>query len=111
MGQTEDKRIVMRIDWEHVYLLAWWDEKGKSYLTTWDWNRPYVHVVVTGLDGWHMPLWKHPDVPSGAQLHLVPDEVSNFQHRLEYAALRGGYLALGWYIEEGFERESVRIPV
>lgn len=100
-----------QIDWDHVYLLAWYDQTGKSYLTTWDGDLPYVHVVVTGLGGRHMPLWKSSDVPSGAQLHLVPDDVTDFRQQIEYANKMGGYLALGWYIEEGFKREVVRDPI
>ncbi len=90
----------MIIDWAHLYLLAWWGEDGRSFLSTWDGDLPEVYVVVTGLGGRSMPLWNSP-IPSGAEPHLVPE---GFDHekRLAYAAEKGGLLALAWYIEAGY---------
>ena len=91
------------IDWRHVYLLGWYDETGKGYLSTWDGDLPYVHVVVTSLAGRPMPLWRGA-VPRGAEMHLVPDEVADLRQRVAYATKMGGYYALAWYLEDGFER-------
>lgn len=90
------------VDWDHVYLLGWYDETGRSYLSTWDGDHPYVYVVVTHLGGRQMPLWKAP-VPRGAELQLVPD-MKEHQERVAYATSKGGFLAIAWYIEDGFQR-------
>ncbi len=94
------------IDWNHVYLLAWYDETGRGYLTTWDGDLPYVNVVVTGARPITMPLWAA-EVPPGAGIMLVPpDRDTTREERLAFARESGGYLALGWYIAEGFSRPS-----
>lgn len=93
-----------QIDWAHVYLLGWYDETGKGYLSTWDGDLPYVYVVVTGVPAHRMPLWKAPIPTSSASLSLVPEEVTDLRQQIEYATSKGGYLAIAWYIADGFER-------
>ncbi len=93
------------VDWDHVYLLAWYDRDRQGYLTTWDGDLPYIHVVITGLSDGHahrhgMPLWKAP-VPPGAELVQVPE--GRDPH--EYAAELGGFYAMGWHMPTKIERE------
>ena len=45
-AQTKERII----DWNHVYLLAWYGPDGRPYLTTWSGDLPYITVVVTGPD-------------------------------------------------------------
>lgn len=93
-----------QIDWNHVYILGWWDETGRHYLTSWDGDCPYVNVVVVGATGGKVPVWAFP-VKSGLELVEVPEDKVTREDQLAYARERGGYLALAWYIEEGFERK------
>ncbi|MBA7593193.1 hypothetical protein ES703_00110 [subsurface metagenome] len=103
------------IDWNHIYLLAWYGPDGRPYLTTWSGDLPYITVVVTGPDvqKWGPPLW---DAPANCkpnpywfpshhfseyQLHEVkPDEDPT-----EKARQLGGVKAMGWYFEKPFERK------
>lgn len=62
-----------------------------------------VKVVVTGVKGENMPLLNAP-VLNGAKVHLIPEDRNPF----DYAKAIGGFYALGFYIEEGFEREKVK---
>ncbi len=87
------------IDWEHVYLLGWYDKSGKAYLTTWDddGSMQSVNVVVTSV-GTSVPMW---DASSkGAIIHEIPFDKTP----QEYAEEIGGYHAFGWYIEDGITR-------
>lgn len=87
----------MTIDWEHFYVLGWYDSDGRAYLSTWNGDLPIFEAVVTGGDP---PLWKAP-VPPRRKIHAVPLEVS----ATEYATSIGGVRVIGWYIEKGFERQ------
>jgi len=81
------------LDWQSVYLLAWYDHMGRAYLTTWNGDLPIVHVVVTGCKELNMPLWDAP-VPEGARLHRIPDDYDP----QEYARKLGGFHAFGWRV-------------
>jgi hypothetical protein len=91
---------LIKIDWNHVELLGWYDHKGKSYSMIVEGNRPMVKVVVTGVKGEAVPLLNAP-VHNGAKLQLVPEDRNPF----DYAKEKAGFYAIGFYIEEGFERE------
>lgn len=89
------------VDWDHVYLLGWYDRERRSYLTTWDGDLPMVNVVVLGLPSHRMPMWDAP-VPPQAELRRVPDD----QDPHEYAASLGGYHAFGWLVADGVKRSA-----
>lgn len=106
------------IDWDHVYLLAWYGPDGHPYLTTWRdseyTKNNYITVVVTGPDvqEWGPPIWGSPancrPNPYGFPVHhyteyqlheIEPDEDAN-----EKARELRGVRALGWYFEVPFRR-------
>jgi len=99
----EDKE--MKFDWDHIYLLGWYDQNGKAFLTTWEGDLPQVSVVVTGVSPYGPPLWRTP-VPAGCTLHAIPLGKSN----QEYAKELGGVVAFGWYIEDGMTRYPHEVP-
>ena len=86
----------------HIYLLGWYDQAGQSYLTSWDGDLPYVHVVVTGATAFNMPLW-NASVPSRCKIEVIPDGVSN---KVAYATERFGFYAFGWYLPEPILRRK-----
>ena len=92
------------LDWDHVYLLGWYDENCRSYLTTWDGDLPMVGVIVTGCEPTRMPLWSAP-VPTSAKLHPVPSHLENLREIVLHAWAMNGYYAFGWKTEEAFERK------
>lgn len=108
----------MILDWNHVYLLGWYDQSGRGHLTTWYGDRETTKVIVTGpmVKSFGPPLWKSPTLfdnktcpgPSVDQytLHEIPDGFSpqGFARRLN------GVVAIGWYIPEGFVRRSKHDP-
>lgn len=50
-----------KLDWDHVYLLGWYDSKGKPYLSTWSGDLKKVEVVVVGFNhALGPPLWSTP---------------------------------------------------
>lgn len=81
------------LDWNNTYLLGWYDENGRSFLTTWSGDLPMIQVVVTGCNGINMPLW-NAQVPKGAKLHPVPHDTEP----RDYARKLGGYHAFGWRV-------------
>ncbi len=92
-----------KIDWNHVELLGWYDYAGTSRSMLIESNRPMVKVVVIGVKGEDIPFLNAP-VLNGAKLHLIPEDRNPFG----YAKEIGGFYALGFYIEEGFEREKAK---
>ncbi len=92
---------MIKVDWNHIELLGWYDYSGKSYSVIVEGNRPMVKVVVTGVEGEAIPLLNAP-VKNGAKLHTIPEERNPF----DYAKELNGFYAVGFYIEEGFEREK-----
>lgn len=88
-------------NWSQLYLLGWYDQAGKSYLSTWDGDRPMVSVVVYGANNLTMPLWDA-DVRPNMRFEVVPAG----EDPQEYARQKGGLHAFGWYIAEGFKRRS-----
>jgi hypothetical protein len=103
-------------DWEHVYLLGWYGPSGHPYLTTWEGDKPPIRVVVTGPEGitqFGPPLWGYlTNVKVPNPLQIEPIHVDDCQlhfvqpgeDRLAKARELAGVGAIGWYIEEGFQR-------
>ncbi len=60
-----------------------------------------MKLVVTGVKEAEVPLLDMP-APSGAALHIIPDDRNPY----EYAKELGGFYAVGFYVEDGFERSS-----
>jgi len=89
--------------WDHVYLLGWYDESGKAFLTTWDGDKPVRSFVVTGVDSINMPLWNAP-VPKNAAIHAVPMGKDPQIHAREL----GGFHAIGWWVPKN-ERKSQEV--
>ncbi len=86
------------IDWDHVYLLGWYDQAGRSYLTSWDGPSDYVHVVVKTAQS--PPMWSAP-VPPGAELAAMPEHLTTLTDRVQYATSIGGVYAFGWLMNLG----------
>ena len=102
----------MKLDWEHIYLLGWYDQSGKSYLTTWSGDLPIINVIVTGPSSLHTfgpPLWKAPAQAKLPGAPLVEEfqlhEITIDDDPIEEARDLNGVVAVGWYIEEGFKRK------
>jgi len=97
------KESQVKLSWNHIYLLAWWDANGRPLMTTWEGDLPKVFVVVTNARRCGPPLWDAP--VDGAQLVcFVPKELP-LDKKITYAADREGFLALGWYVESGIIRK------
>ena len=115
--RSEDKETML--DWNHVYLLAWWGPDGKSYLTSWsdtEYTREnYVNVVVTGPDIQQSgpPIWDAPanvkpnnyGVPSHPYTEYQLHKVGHAEDWEAKARKLGGVRAKGWYIEKGIDRK------
>ena len=86
----------MIIDWNHVYLLGWFDCFGKCYLTTWTGDMPPVDCVIIG---WQPPLWNSPI--QNQSIEPMIDSAKTTEEKIEYASQRGGVYAFGWYFKEG----------
>lgn len=112
--QTKDRII----DWNHVYLLGWYGPDGRPYLTTWtdteETRENYIKVVVIGPDvqQWGVPMWSAPanckpnsyGFPSHHYTEYQLHEVKHGEDADQKAREMGGVKAIGWYIEQGFER-------
>jgi hypothetical protein len=85
------------LDWDHVYLLGWF-QHGRAYLTTYAGYRPKVTVVVR-TPGCSPPMWAA-RVPAGCELVPVPPETD----ASVLARQLGGVVAFGWYLAEGMVR-------
>ncbi len=92
---------MIKIDWNHVELLGWYDHACKSHSMIIEGNRPMVKVMVTGVEEKKIPLL-NAHVGNEARLHLIPDDSNPFM----YAKENHGIYAVGFYIEEGFARDS-----
>lgn len=88
------------LSWDRLYLLGWYDHSGRPHLTTWGGDRPLIHVVVHGVNGFNFPLWDAP-VPSRARVEPLPQDWQG-----TYDTFDGGYIAIGWLLEEPFVRRS-----
>ncbi len=114
--ETETKERI--IDWNHIYLLGRFDHDGHPHLTTWTssdlMRENCIKFVVTGPDviKWGVPIWSAPanckpnnlGFPSHHYTEYQLHEVKPGEDAGEKARELGGVKALGWYIEQGFER-------
>jgi len=110
-AQTKERII----DWNHVYLLGWYDRSVRPYYTTWSGDLPRIQVVVTGpeVEKWGPPIWKAPanvkpnsyGFPSYPYDQYQLHEVKEGEDWEAKARELGGVRAFGWYIEQGFERK------
>ena len=93
-------------NWEHIYLLGWYGEDGKPYLTTWEGSAPLVDVVVSGRfredTCWGPPLWDA-YAPERLSLEVIPEGVAD---KKSYARSRGGLYAFGWYFPDPIARRG-----
>ncbi len=92
---------MIKTDWKHIQLLGWYDRRGKAYMIPLQESRPPVGVVITGVKEADVPLLDMP-VPKGATLHTIPEDRNPY----EYAKELDGFYAVGFYVEEGFERSD-----
>lgn len=81
------------IPWSDIYLLGWYDRSKRPYLTTWEGDRPLIHVVVLGIANGQIPVW-NAAVPRGATVVRIPD--GDNPH--EQAAKLNGIYAFGWHM-------------
>jgi len=107
------------IDWNQVYLLAWYGPDGKPYLTTWrdsEYTKTrYINVVVIGPDvqKWGPPIWDAPanckpnkyGFPSHNYTEFQLHEVKEGEDAQKKARELGGVRAIGWCFEVPFERK------
>lgn len=94
----KDEMNKMIIDWDHVYLVGYYDKSGNPILTTWISTKPRIDVVVTGCD--EVPLWRAP-IPTGCKIHEIPAG----RDPGEYAKSIGGLYAFGWYEKDEITRK------
>jgi hypothetical protein len=96
----------MAIDWEHIYLLGWYDWSGRAYLTSWDGDHPVYDFVITGPSSppKDIPMWDAPVDRETYKLYRIPpgEEPGSYAKRL------GGYHVIGWYFEEGIPARLVQ---
>lgn len=109
----------LKLDWNHVYLLAWYDDNDNPYLTTWmdtdETIENYIHVVVVGpeVHKWGPPIWGAPATAKPNNFGIPSFPVEEFtlygvkpeEDWKQKARELGGVRALGWYFEKGFERK------
>jgi len=107
------------LDWNHVFLLAWYGTDGRLYPTTWmeteETRDNYITVVVTGpeVQKWGCPLWDAPSnnkpnpygFPSHPYTEYQLHEVKPGEDAQEKAQELGGIKAIGWYFKKEFERK------
>lgn len=91
------------LNWDHTYLLGWYDRTGRSFLTSWDGDLPLVGVVVVGGRPLGPPLWNAP-VPAGCVAYPVPTTLVDLEARIAYATTLGGVYAFGWRLDRVIER-------
>jgi len=87
---------------DHINLLGWYDQKGTAYLSTWEGEGQIVNVVILGLNGRDMPLWRTA-VPDGCELEVIPPEITR-KDFVAYATQRNGVYAFGFYCPKGVVR-------
>lgn len=93
-----DQAALTILDWDHIYLLGWYDSKGRGYLSSWAGSNPPIDVVVRGMGAYGPPLWNAP-VPTGCFAHPIPTEhTKDHMSRIAYATSIGGVYAFGWEI-------------
>jgi hypothetical protein len=90
----------MIIDWDHVYLLGWRTSDGRSHLSTWIGDLPWVNVIVFDTDC--PPMWNAP--VKNATVELMPSQYKTLEEQVKHATERGGLCAFGWYVEKGIDR-------
>lgn len=90
----------MPVTWDHVYLLGYYGADGSSNLTSWNGHSPMIDVVVTGVGDNVFPVW-HGDVPEGAKIVCLPDDVDDAS---AYARELNGIHAFGWHLSSKIKR-------
>lgn len=90
-----------RLSWDHLYLLGWYDEKGKPFLSTWEGDKPMADVVVKFTHPAGPPIWNAP--VNGATLHVMPENL-DFEAKIKFATSIGGVYAFGWYQDAPIDR-------
>jgi len=92
--------IFVILDWNHIYILAWYDPyDGTPYLTTWHGDLPTVTVHVTGpsVRTYGPPMWSADHSTMG-----FPYEMFTLHEEKVPRSVK----AHAWYVEEGFNREK-----
>ena len=116
-GYVDSTKV--KLDWNHIYLLAWYRPDGHAMLTTWrdseESRLNYIQCVVTGPDVmvWGPPIWAAPKTAKPNDYGVPSHPVEKFTlHPVlpgedweKKAAELGGVRAYGWYFEKGFERK------
>ena len=97
------------IDWNHIYLLGWYDYDNISYLTTWSGELPYIYVIITGpVLPYGPPIWNTiknwRDGNHYTDFQIYEVEPKDWNNKK--AEQMHGIRAFGWYIEKGFERKE-----
>ena len=102
----------IKLDWDHVYLLGWYNRDGVAHLTSWSGGNPNIHVVVSGpkVLTYGPPLWN-----ASISMEMGGYPVEDFTlHELKLeedwqsqAQKLGGVIAFGWYIPKGFKRGKI----
>jgi len=100
---TPEELGLIELDWDHTYLLGWYDHSDRAYLTSWDnrgSNLEEIYVIVYGnVNGFNFPLWDAP-VPNGATVFEVPKNKNHF----DLARETGGFCAIAWRIPNVVKR-------
>ncbi len=92
------------LNWDHTYLLGWYDREEKSYLSSWDGDNPRVDCVVVGYNhGYGPPIW-HAPVPPRCVAFKMPADLVTTKDKVAYATRLGGVYAFGWYITQPIQR-------
>lgn len=92
------------LSWDNVYLLGWYGEDGRQYLTSWVGDLPYVYVYVTGSRGMGPPLWSAP--VTRERVFRMPGHLGTFEEKIAYAKTQGGLYAFGWWQADGVTRTT-----
>ncbi len=78
------------MDMRDFYILGWYDQNGRSYLSTWE-GPPVSYAVLTGVSPLKIAVWGRL-LPQTAKLHEIPADKDKF----EFAKELGGHVVLGW---------------
>ena len=94
---------LIELDWDHTYILGWYDHSNRAYLSSWDnrGNLEEIRVIVYGnVNSFNFPLWDT-TVPNGVTVFKVPQNKNQF----DLARETGGYYAIAWNIPDSIKRK------